>query len=77
MKSQVLNPIISTKQGYATEAAARILEYSFEELNYNYLLASCERPNLESQQVAQRLGMKQVEERIIKGNPTLFFRIDR
>ncbi len=66
-----------TKQGYATEAAARILEYSFEELNYNYLLASCDRPNLESQQVAKRLGMKQVEERIIKGNPALFFRIDR
>ena len=74
-----------TKQGYATEAAARILDYSFQELNYNYLLASCaprsgslrDRPNLESRQVAKRLGMKQVEERIIKGNPIVFFRIDR
>ena len=66
-----------TKKGYATEAATRILEYSFQELNYNYLLASCDRPNLESQQVAKRLGMKQVEERIIKGNPTLFFKIER
>ncbi len=66
-----------TKKGYATEAAAKILEYSFQELNYNYLLASCDRPNLESQKLAKRLGMKQVEERIIKGNPTVFFRIDR
>ena len=66
-----------TKQGYATEAAARILEYSFQELNYNYLLASCDPPNLESQKVAKRLGMKQVEERIIKENPTVFFKIDR
>ncbi len=52
------------KKGYATEAAARILEYSFQELNYNYLLASCDRPNLECQKLAKRLGMKQVEERI-------------
>ena len=66
-----------TKQGYATEAAGKILEYSFDELNYNYVLASCDAPNIESQQVAKRLGMKQIEERIIDGNTTLFFRIDR
>ncbi|MDJ0597404.1 MAG: GNAT family N-acetyltransferase [Crocosphaera sp.] len=66
-----------TKQGYAAEAATRILEYSFDELNYNYLLASCDAPNFESQKVAKRLGMKQVEERNIKGNSTVFFRIDR
>ncbi len=66
----------ATKQGYATEAATRILAYSFQELDYNYMLASCDRPNVESQRVARRLGMKQIEERIIKGNPTLFFRID-
>lgn len=66
-----------TKQGYATEAAARILAYSFDELNYNYLLASCDAPNIESQKVAKRLGMKQIEERIIEGNLTIFFRIDR
>jgi [ribosomal protein S5]-alanine N-acetyltransferase len=65
------------KQGYATEAANRILEYSFQELDYDYLLASCDRPNIESQQVATRLGMKQIEERMIEGNSTLFFRIDR
>jgi ribosomal-protein-alanine N-acetyltransferase len=37
------------------------------------LSASCARPNRESQQVATRLGMKQMEERIINGNPILFF----
>ena len=67
----------ATKQGYATEAAARILQYSFQELDYDYLLASCDRPNIESQQVAIRLGMKQVSERIIQGHSTLFFRIER
>ena len=67
----------ATKKGYATEAAARILEYAFQELNYDYLLASCDQPNLESQQVAIRLGMKQVEEIIMEGKPTLFFRIEQ
>jgi ribosomal-protein-alanine N-acetyltransferase len=66
-----------TKQGYATEAAARILEYSFQKLNYEYLLASCDSPNLESQKVAEKLGMKKVEEKNIEGNPVVFFRIDR
>jgi RimJ/RimL family protein N-acetyltransferase len=52
---------------------AKILDYGFNELDYDYLSASCARPNRESQQVATRLGMKQMEERIINGNPILFF----
>jgi [ribosomal protein S5]-alanine N-acetyltransferase len=67
----------ATKQGYATEAATKILNYCFHKLNYNYVIASCDLPNLESQQVAIKLGMKQTEERVINGNPTLFFRIDQ
>jgi ribosomal-protein-alanine N-acetyltransferase len=67
----------ATKQGYATEAAARIVDYCFTELNYDYLLASCDRPNLESQRVAIRLGMKQIEAKTIAGNTILFFRINR
>lgn len=65
------------KKGYATEASTKILDYGFDELGFNYLLASCDRPNSESQKVAERLGMKQVEERIMNGNPILFFRIDK
>jgi len=53
------------------------LDYGFDELGFNYLVASCDRPNIESQKVAERLGMKQVEERIMNGNPVLFFRIDK
>lgn len=67
----------ATKKGYATEVATRILEYCFEELGFEYLIASCDRPNIESQQVAARLGMRQVEERIVNENPILFFRIDK
>ncbi|MGL5942876.1 MAG: GNAT family N-acetyltransferase [Waterburya sp.] len=67
----------ATKQGYATEAATRILKYCFDELGYDYVTASCDRPNLESQQLARRLGMKQTEARMINDQPTLFFRIDK
>ncbi|MEG4396964.1 GNAT family N-acetyltransferase [Microcoleus sp. BROC3] len=67
----------ATKKGYATEAATKILEYGFNELGFNYLVASCDRPNIESQKVAERLGMRQVEERFMNGNPILFFRIDK
>jgi [ribosomal protein S5]-alanine N-acetyltransferase len=67
----------ATKKGYATEATTRIIEYSFNELGYDYLLASCDRPNLESRQLATRLGMKQIKERTINENPTIFFKIEK
>jgi [ribosomal protein S5]-alanine N-acetyltransferase len=67
----------ATKKGYATEAANRILEYSFDELDYPYLVASCDRPNLESRKVAERLGMSVVEERIVDSNPLVFFKLER
>ena len=65
------------KKGYATEAATKIMEYSFDELGFDYLVASCDRPNIESQKVAERLGMRQVEARIINEDPILFWRIDK
>ena len=66
----------ATKKGYATEAATKILEYCFNELGYQYLLASCDQPNIESRKVAQRIGMREVEEKIVNGNPLLFFRVE-
>jgi ribosomal-protein-alanine N-acetyltransferase len=65
------------KQGYATEAATKILDYCFQELGYAYVVASCDQPNLESQKVAARLGMRKLEEKMVNGNPTVFFRIDK
>ncbi|WGV27734.1 GNAT family N-acetyltransferase [Halotia branconii] len=65
------------KKGYATEAATKILEYCFDELGYEYLVASCDRSNLESQKVAEKLGMKKIEEKIVNGNPILFFKLEK
>lgn len=67
----------ATKKGYATEASNQIIEYCFKNLGYQYLLASCDKPNLESQKVAERIGMKQIEENIVDGNLTVFFKIER
>lgn len=67
----------ATKKGFGSEAASRIMAYAFEELKYKYLVASCDRPNIESQKLAARIGMKMVEERLIDGKPTVFFRIDQ
>ncbi|AKG20616.1 GNAT family N-acetyltransferase [Calothrix sp. 336/3] len=66
-----------TKKGYATEAATRIVNYCFQELGYGYVIASCDRPNVESQKVATRIGMRQIEERMINGNPVLFWRMEK
>jgi len=54
-----------------------MLEYCFNELNYHYLLASCDQPNLDSQKLVERIGMIKVDEKIVNGNPLVFFRIEK
>jgi len=51
------------------------IEYCFNELGYQYLLA--DKPNLESRKVAERIGMREVEEKGLNGNSLLFFRVER
>jgi ribosomal-protein-alanine N-acetyltransferase len=65
------------KKGYATEAANKIIEYCFDELGYEYLVASCDQANIESQKVAKRLGMRKMEEKIVNGSPIVFFRLEK
>jgi ribosomal-protein-alanine N-acetyltransferase len=67
----------ATQKGYATEAASKIVDYCFNTLGYGYLIASANKPNLTSHHVAQRLGMKLVEERSVEGQPLLFFRLEK
>lgn len=67
----------ATNTGYATEAATQVLKYCFNELGYDYLVASSDQANLESHKVARKLGMSKVEERIVDGNLITFFRVKR
>ncbi len=64
-----------TKQGLATEAAKRILDYAFEQLQFTYLVASTDEENRESMKVAESIGMKKREKKLIDGKPTAFFEL--
>lgn len=63
-------------KGYATEAANRIAAYAFKELNFSYLIASCDAPNIASQHLARRIGMEEEETRLLEGKETVFFRLN-
>jgi ribosomal-protein-alanine N-acetyltransferase len=65
-----------TGRGFAQEAARRIIEYAFAELAFDYLDASCDAPNTDSQRVAERLGMKKFKEETKNGLPTVFYRLE-
>ena len=64
-------------QGYATEAARMVIQYAFNVLQYQYLVAATDVPNLASQRVAEGLGMRLIEKRLLEGKHTLFYRVDR
>lgn len=64
-----------TGRGYATETATRIIAYSFEQLLFDYLIATCDVPNQASHNVAQRVGMKKKGEEVVNGLPLVFYEI--
>lgn len=65
-----------TGRGFASEASRKIIEYAFSELSFDYLDASCDAPNTDSQRVANSLGMKIYKQEEINGLPTVFFRLE-
>lgn len=66
-----------TGNGFAVEAAEKVIDYCFLNLKFDYLDASCDAPNLASQMVAERLGMKKMKEEIINELPTIFYRLEK
>ncbi len=66
-----------TKQGYATESARCIVNYAFNVLDYEYLVAALDTENLDSAKVCRNLGMHLSSERKIDGKPTSFFTLKR
>lgn len=45
-------------KGYATEGAKRCLDYAFNDLNIDKIVATCTKDNLKSEHVMQKIGMK-------------------
>lgn len=66
-----------TKKGIATEVSKKIMKYSFEQLDYDYLIASMDENHKESQKVAERIGMKIFEKKELNKRPTIFYKITK
>ena len=61
-------------RGYATEGAARCLEYAFDELNLRKVVAMTPEINLRSEKVMKKIGMEQVKRfrhPLLKNEPRL------
>ena len=78
-QTQLIYALLSahTGKGYATEAGRKVIDYCFEQLEYEYLIASCDAPNIASQRVALNLGMEKFKEEEKNGLMTLFYKIKR
>lgn len=53
-------------QGYATEAASLVLDYAFRDLKLDRIVADINPNNIASIRVAEKLGMKFVEDRFFE-----------
>jgi [ribosomal protein S5]-alanine N-acetyltransferase len=62
-------------KGYATEAARVVLNYGLRELRLPKVRAGVDEPNTISARVLEKLGMKQVERKIVEGHPLLYYEI--
>nr|WP_299383075.1 GNAT family N-acetyltransferase [Allomuricauda sp.] len=65
-----------TGKGFATEASEEIIRYAFNELKFDYVMASMDKPNQDSIKVCNRLQMQLVDDREVEGKPTLFYKLD-
>ncbi|MEM8907064.1 MAG: GNAT family N-acetyltransferase [Bacteroidota bacterium] len=66
-----------TGKGLATEAAQAMIDFAFQQLHFDYLVAAMNEDHLASQKVAQRLGMHLQQVRTIEHQVTAFYRLNR
>jgi ribosomal-protein-alanine N-acetyltransferase len=64
-------------KGYATEAARVVLNYGLRELRLPKVRAGVDEPNTTSARVLEKLGMRQVERKIVEGRPLLYYEITK
>lgn len=62
-------------EGYATEAAGRVLRYALESLDLSKVKADVDEPNVESVRVLEKLNMKRVNRALVEGRPLLYFEV--
>lgn len=64
-------------QGYATEAAAALRDYAFQQLQLPRLVSLIRVGNLRSRRVAEKIGMRLAGELVRYGHPYWQYRLDR
>jgi ribosomal-protein-alanine N-acetyltransferase len=64
-------------RGFATEASTAVVDYAFDELEFEELLASTDPPNGASIRVMDRLGLRFLEAVRVAGQRIVFYRIGR
>ena len=65
------------RQGFAFEAAQRLLRFAFEDLDKAHVISLIHRDNIPSQRVAEKLGESVEGETEVLGMPVLIYGIDR
>ena len=65
------------KQGYALEASKAVIEYAFNKLQFQYLIAACDTPNVESRRVCEKLHMQETGEKEINGKKLTYYWLGR
>ena len=60
-------------RGFATEAARRLLDYGLEELGLAEIVADIHPGNLASIRVAEKIGMRRLEDREMYEGPSAYF----
>ena len=65
------------RQGFAFEAAERLLRFAFEDLDKDHVISLIHTDNTPSRRVAEKLGEKVEGETSVLGMPVLIYGIDR
>jgi RimJ/RimL family protein N-acetyltransferase len=64
-------------RGYATEAARAIVEYGFDALGLDDVVASTDAPNVASVRVMERAGLRFERRAVVDGLDTIVYRLRR
>lgn len=64
-------------RGYASEMAAAMVAYGFEELNFPKIIGSTDAPNVASSRVMEKLGFQLEKRETVEGLDTLFYGLSR
>lgn len=63
------------KRGYATQAALSILDYAFNVIALERIIADVDEANKASIKVLEKLGMSQTRRAIVNGQPLIYYEI--